>query len=153
MVARDRHGNECRRGGERLTVQCCGPTHPIISSADRGDGTYRVGVRYGLSGEYELSVRVGKATIGGSPFKVHVGLRSMEAAVATWRQRFARREAAVVAKVFDAWRQFVGHRAVSRRLERRASIVGLEGADWLERPPVEGGDASLEALRGMGLAA
>ena len=115
VVARDRHGNECRRGGERLTVQCCGPTHPIISSADRGDGTYRVGVRYGLSGEYELSVRVGKATIGGSPFKVHVGLRSMEAAVATWRQRFARREAAVVAKVFDAWRQFVGHRAVSRR--------------------------------------
>ena len=75
------------------------------------------------------------------------------AAVATWRQRFARREAAVVAKVFDAWRQFVGHRAVSRRLERRASIVGLEGADWLERPPVEGGDASLEALREMGLAA
>ena len=67
---------------------------------------------------------------------------------ATWRQRFARREAAVVAKVFDAWRQFVGHRAVSRRLERRASIVGLEGADWLE-----GGDASLEALREMGLAA
>ena len=60
------------------------------------------------------------------------------AAVATWRQRFARREAAVVAKVFDAWRQFVGHRAVSRRLERQ---------------PVEGGDASLEALRGMGLAA
>ena len=65
--------------------------------------------------------------------------------------RGARRPSA--AKVFDAWRQFVGHRSVSRRLERRASIVGLEGADWLERPPVEGGDASLEALRGMGLAA
>ena len=62
-------------------------------------------------------------------------------------------ERLVVAKVFDAWRQFVGHRAVSRRLERRVSIVGLEGADWLERPPVEGGDASLEALREMGLAA
>ena len=45
------------------------------------------------------------------------------------------------------------HRSVSRRLERRASVVGLEGADWLERPPVEGGDASLEALQGMGLAA
>eukprot|EP00698_Gefionella_okellyi_P016092 TRINITY_DN457_c0_g1_i1.p1 TRINITY_DN457_c0_g1~~TRINITY_DN457_c0_g1_i1.p1 ORF type:complete len:4209 (-),score=1181.95 TRINITY_DN457_c0_g1_i1:57-12683(-) len=70
IVARDRHNNQRRKGGDRFSVQVNGPSPTLAAVADGSDGTYAIRYNVHLAGAYSVDILLDGKHIAGSPYAV-----------------------------------------------------------------------------------
>lgn len=115
---------------------------PLVHILSRCTLSGRVSVRYGLAGDYLLSVALrtarGLASIPGSPLTVTVGAGHLEnrmrrwyedAIGPTWGTRtfrgFSTNIQVFIMRIMRAWKRYVGKEQLSRML-RRPNMAGTE---------------------------
>lgn len=81
LVARDKDGNTCTRGGARveLAARAVGSVQPG-QVVDNGDGTYTLALELDVEGDWELTATVDSVAVAGMPIRVHAAYDPITAA-------------------------------------------------------------------------
>jgi filamin len=72
IKTRDRFGNDCVEGGDKIQVRIVGARHVEAAVADANNGTYTVQYATTKAGAYSVSVLVNDQVLPGSPFQLQV---------------------------------------------------------------------------------
>ena len=72
IKTRDRFGNDCVDGGDKVQVRIVGARHVEATVSDANNGTYVAHYATSKAGAYSVSVLVNEQILPGSPFKLQV---------------------------------------------------------------------------------